>query len=184
MQLIQQPVELSLVMIASGLAILFFGRQLFWLYLGVVGMLIGFELAGFYSPQAPLWIVLVSGAFFGIIAALAAVFMQYVAVGVAGFVGGSYLALQILEFLPVGNLGELQWVLLLIPAVAGAVLCILVFDLALICLSSLTGAVILVQLFVMDSQLQNILFVIVALAGFSVQYLAYSRGRKRPTGTE
>ena len=175
MNLISQPLEVSLVVMASGLAILFFGRKLFWLYVGVVGMLVGFELAEYYLPDAQLWIFLACGALLGIITAVLAILMQYVAVGLAGFVGGSYMAVQVLDILPMINVGDLQWLLFLIPAVTGTIVCILLFDLAIIFLSSLTGAVILVQLFEMNPVLQNVLFVLVAVIGVSVQYMVYSR---------
>ena len=175
MNLISQPLEVSLVMMAGGLGILFFGRKLFWLYVGVVGMLLGFELAQNYLPDAQLWLFLICGAVLGIISAVLAILMQYVAVGLAGFVGGSYLAVQVLDILPMINVGELQWLLLLIPAVLGTIVCIMVFDLAIIFLSSLTGAVILVQLFEMNPALQNVLFLVVAVIGASVQYTVYSR---------
>ena len=178
MNLISQPLELSLVMLAGGLAILFFGSKLFWLYIGVIGMLVGFELAEYYLPGSPTWIFLSCGALLGIITAVLAILMQYVAVGLAGFVGGSYLAAQVLDILPVIDGGELQWLLLLIPAVLGTIICILVFDLAIIFLSSLTGAAILVQLFEMNPALQNILFAVLAVVGLLVQYSVYAREKR------
>ncbi len=175
MNLISQPIEVSLLVMAGGLAILFFGRKLFWLYVGVVGMLVGFELAEYYLPDAQLWIIIICGALLGIITAVLAIVMQYVAVGLAGFVGGSYVAVQVLDIFPMIDVGELQWLLLLIPAVIGTVVCILLFDMAIIFLSSMTGAVVLVQLFEMDPILQNVLFVIVAAIGVAAQYTVYSR---------
>lgn len=168
-----------LVSLAGGLAILFFGRKLFWLYVGLVGILLGFELVKAYLPQQPLWVALIAGIVLGAILAILAIATQFIAIGVAGLFGGAYLAMQILTLLPVTVAVQLQnWVLLL-GGVLGALFCVLLFNPALIILSSLTGAAVLAQLFPIQPLFQTGLLFVIAVLGMSFQFTLYHRAKTK-----
>ena len=169
---------LFLISLAGGLTILFFGRKLFWLYIGLLGVLAGFELTQQLLPQQPQWVYLAVGVVLGVAMALLAIALQYVAVALAGFVGGAYVALQVLQIIPAVQVNELSAWLLLIPGLIGAGLCLMVFNPALIVLSSVTGAALLVQLFPLDPLLQNLLLVLVAVIGIVFQFVVYRRGNQ------
>ncbi|MEX0962760.1 MAG: DUF4203 domain-containing protein [Pseudohongiellaceae bacterium] len=164
-----------LISIAGGLVVLFFGRRLFWLYIGIVGFLAGFELAQELAPQQPEWLFLVVGLVLGVCMALLAMAFQYVAVALAGFAGGAYLALQVATVLPMVDPSQISSWLLVIPGLIGAGLCLLVFDPALIVLTSLTGSAILAQLVPAEPLIQNILLVVLGLIGIGFQLMNYQR---------
>lgn len=167
-----------LLSLAGGLTILFFGRRLFWLYIGLIGVLAGFELAGQLLPQQPEWLHLISGLILGAGMALLAIAFQYAAIALAGFVGAAYLVLQVGVIFPMINPAQFPSWILFIAGIFGAGLCLLIFEPALIMLSSLTGAAILVQLAPIEPLLQNLLLVILALVGGAFQFMIYKRGTK------
>lgn len=164
-----------LISLAGGLTVLFFGRKLFWLYVGLVGVLAGFELTQEFFPQQSQWVYLTVAIVLGVVMASVAILIQYVAVALAGFVGGAYMTLQVMDILPMVQVSQLPDWFLVIPGVLGALICLLVFNPALIILSSLTGAAVLAQLLMLEPVIQNAVLVVLALAGMAVQFVAYGR---------
>ena len=162
-----------LISLAGGLLVLFFGRRFFWVYIGLVGLLSGFELAREMFPLQPQWVFLLAGLVLGICMAALAMAFQYVAVALAGFAGGTYLALQIAVVLPMVDPNQIHSSLLIIPGILTAIVCIVIFNPALIVLSSLTGAVLLTQLAPVDPPLQYLLLVALAAAGLAFQFMSY-----------
>lgn len=167
-----------LISLAGGLTVLFFGRKLFWVYIGLLGVLGGFELTRELLPGQSEIVYLVVAVILGVAMALLAMALQYVAVALAGFVGGAYLAMLIIELLPVLQPGQLQVWILVIAGTAGALVCLFMFNPALIVLSSLTGAAILAQLAPMDALLQNAVLVLAAAIGMGFQFVVYQRQRR------
>ena len=141
--------SLSLVvMVLAGLAALLFGRQLFWLFVGIVGFLVGFELATRLITGQPDWIILLIALVAGLLGALLAVFLQYVAVAVAGFLAGGYALftlLRTLDLMP--DMEWARWGLLIVGGIIGAALILLLYDWALIVLSAGTGAATLTAIY-------------------------------------
>ncbi|NQV70746.1 MAG: DUF4203 domain-containing protein [Pseudohongiella sp.] len=168
-----------LISLAGGLTILFFGRKLFWLYIGFLGVLAGFELTQELFPQQSEWLYLIIGVILGAVMALLAMALQYAAVALAGFGGGAYAALQVMEILPMVQVAQMPDWILLVPGAIGALLCLVVFNPALIVLSSLTGAAILVQLIPLEPLIQNALLVLAALTGITFQFVVYQRIDKK-----
>lgn len=166
---------LSLIItLAAGLAALLFGRQLFWLFVGLVGFLVSFNLATEFLGGQPQWIILLIALVVGILGALLAVFLQYVAVGIAGFLAGGYASFALLRLLELEvNQDWLSWVVFIIGGIVGAILVLLIFDWALIILSSGVGAATLVQLTELFTDLSPtvnlVLFVLLLIVGIAFQ---------------
>lgn len=122
--------------IAAGLLVLLAGRKLFWLFIAVVGFLAGVELARELIATQAEWVAWLIGAGAGIVGAVVAVFFQRVAFALAGAYAGAYLA--------VGLAQSLGWVpglaVLLGGGLIAALVAALVMDWAIIVLSSLIGA--------------------------------------------
>jgi hypothetical protein len=163
------------ISLVGGLIVMFFGRRLFWLYIGLVGVLAGFELAHELFPQQSQWIFLLVGLVLGVCMALLAMAFQYAAIALAGFAGGAYLALQIGVVLPIVDPTQIPGWVLVIPGILGAIICVGVFEPALIVLSSLTGAALLVQLVAVEPLLQNLLLAALAVLGMGFQFVNYRR---------
>ncbi len=166
-----------------GLALLLLGRALFWAYVALLGFLVGFELTLQTLQTEAAWLPVLVGILFGLGAALLAVFMQYLAIGVAGFMGGAYLALSLFGLSLEPQPGLLP---LLVAALGGAVGCVLflvIFDPALIILSSATGALLLTQPFTLASDMHLITVGVLTAVGIVFQYFVLQEseapGRKK-----
>ncbi|CAN5607330.1 hypothetical protein BH20VER1_BH20VER1_30470 [soil metagenome] len=123
--------------------LLFFGRTLFWVFVGVFGFLAGVRLAPyFFGGQSELILLLIALGF-GLAGALLAILVQRLAIVVAGFIAGGYLAFRVAASAGWTSEPVLHWIVVFIGAVVAAVLVSLLFDWALIVLSALTGAVII-----------------------------------------
>ncbi len=125
--------------ILVGLALLFFGRKLFWLFVGVIGFLAGMEFgAEIVKGQSQGMILLIAiGA--GLLAAILAIFLQRLVVAIAGGLVGGMLAMRVAMMLGAST-ESLQWIVFLAGALLAAILVSVVLDWALIGLSALIGA--------------------------------------------
>jgi hypothetical protein len=126
--------------ILAGLAVLFFGRRLFWLFVGCVGFIVGFELAGDMLQGQPEWVILVIALGVGVIGAIASVFLQRIFIVVAGFFAGGY-CLSTLASAALHMQDEaILWISFAVGGLLGAILSLALLDPALIIMSSLAGA--------------------------------------------
>ena len=165
--------------LTAGVVILLFGRRLFWLYVAMVGFLVGFDLAQLYLLNQPQWFHIVAGIGVGLVAALAAILLQAVTIGLAGFMSGAYLAGILFEFLALPGASHWLWISLLTGGVLGAVLFLLVLDTALVLLSATIGAVVLVTPFNLDPVMSYALLMVLAVAGALFQFAVLSAGQHR-----
>ena len=164
----------GIVSAVVGLLLLILGRRLFWLALGTAGFLTGFLLVTRYLPsgsEALRWALAVLG---GLAGALLAVFVQRLAVGVAGFLLGGYGALllaQALHFDP-GS----WWILVyLVGGLIAALVAAMLFEGALIALSAILGAAMLIRAWPLPPPVQLWLFLVLVLVGIAVQSRAWNR---------
>jgi hypothetical protein len=158
----------QIVSILVGIAVLLFGRNLFWLFVGAVGFVIGLSLAVQLLGDQPDWVILLAAIAGGVIGALIAVPLQKIAVMIAGFIIGGYVLIWLL--MQIGfDFSQLAWLVFVIGGVIGAILVSLLFEVALIILSSLAGATLIVQSLNFDPQIATLLFVVLAIVGIVVQ---------------
>src|SRR5262249_2152248 len=87
---------MTIARIIAGLCALLLGRRAFWLFVGRRGCLVGSEMAGHLSWGAPEPVVLATAVASGIIGAALAYLLYEVMIGIAGFIAGSYLGMQLL----------------------------------------------------------------------------------------
>jgi hypothetical protein len=162
----------------AGIAMLFLGRQLFWLFVGAAGFLFGMDIVGALLGRQPEWLILVIALIFGIVGAVLAVFLQHAAVGIAGFLAGGYIVLNWLDVLGLER-GVIVWALFAVGGIIGAILAAALFDWALIILSSFAGAAVIVQIIHLPLLLALGAFAVLVLVGIAVQagmYLREPRG--------
>lgn len=170
---------------------LFLGRQLFWLFVGAAGFMLGFNLAVQLLPDQPGFVVLLIALVAGLAGAALGVFAQRLALGIAGFIAGGYLLLYLANLLGVGGAEGLAtglvFVLFIVGGVLGAILIQFVFDFALILLSSALGATLLTQaaaeFWTLEPALNSILFVVLLLVGIAVQWGIGQRVADEPGAT-
>lgn len=165
-----------IITLLAGLAILFFGRRLFWLFVAVVGFVVGFELASDFLAGQSEWLILLIALLVGLAGAAIAVFLQYLALGIAGFLAGGYLVLVLWRAIELGGPQWLMWLVALVGAIIGSVLVVAMFDWALVILTSLVGAAMIAQLPAEWPILwRSGLFVVLLLLGLAVQSVMLSR---------
>jgi len=167
------PIPILSVLI--GAIILFFGRRLFWLCVAAVGFAAGMEFAPHLmhepTPVLQLSIALV----FGFIGALLALFLQKVAIAIAGFLAGGKLAMALVAaFIAEG--ARYPGIAFIVGGIIGAILLLALFDWALIVMSSLVGAYLIDHTVVLPSTGATLLFVGLTAIGIIVQAAAF-RGR-------
>ncbi|HUA38071.1 MAG TPA: DUF4203 domain-containing protein [Candidatus Sulfopaludibacter sp.] len=164
--------------ILAGLAVLFFGRRLFWLFVGCVGFLVGFQLASGRLLGQPAWVILVIALVVGLLGAVASVFLQRIFVVVAGFFAGGYCLFTLAPAaLHIQNQVVL-WTAFAVGGLLGAVLSLTLLDPALIIMSSLAGATAVSQNVPLEPEARTVLFVVLLLLGIAIQAGQYARETK------
>jgi hypothetical protein len=163
--------------VVGGLLLLI-GRRLFWLLIATLGFLFGFDLVQRLAPGSgePLHWILAVGA--GLLGAVLAIFAQRLAVGAAGMLFGGYATLWILERFGIA-LGNWEWVALLAGGVVAAALALLVLETALVVLSSILGASLVVGAARLEDLPSVILFGVLLVVGIAVQLGSPERQRPK-----
>ena len=159
-----------------GVVILFFGRRLFWLCVAAIGFAAGVELAPHLFHEPTPLLALSIAVILGLVGALLATFLQKIAIGVAGFLAGGKLAGAIAGAFFV-QYAQYTWLTFIIGGIIGALLLLMLFDWALIFLSSVVGAHLLQAAVVLPATGNAILFVVLVLIGVVVQAGALRRSR-------
>jgi hypothetical protein len=159
---------MNIIQILIGLGVLTLGRQLFWLFVGGIGFMLGLTLASRFFPDQSDTLALIIALIIGLIGAVLAILLQRVAVGVAGFIAGGLIVVSVLGALGL-EVGDIVWLPFLIGGIIGAILVIFLFDVALIGLSSLAGAALIVQTLDLDPLIGLALFVVLCIVGIGVQ---------------
>ncbi len=124
---------------AIGIVVLLFGRKLFWLCVSAIGFAAGVQLAPHLAHDPSPALALTLALVLGFIGALLALFVQKLAVGIAGFLAGGRLAVGIVATFFVQYSGQ-YLLTFVIGGLIGALLLLALFDWALILISSLIGA--------------------------------------------
>jgi hypothetical protein len=123
------PIPILSVLI--GAIILFFGRRLFWLCVAAIGFAAGMEVAPHLVHEPSTVLQLSVGLVFGFIGALLALFLQKIAIAVAGFLAGGKLAMALVTaFIAEG--ARYPGVTFIVGGIIGAILLLSLFDWALI----------------------------------------------------
>jgi len=151
-----------------GVVVLFFGRKLFWLCVAAVGFAAGFEVAPHFVHEPTPLLMLTLGLVFGFIGALLALFLQKVAIAVAGFLAGGKLATAIAAAFFVASAGYFG-IIFLVGGILGALLLLTLFDWALIIVSSIVGAYLIEHTIALPPSGATILFIGLAAIGIVVQ---------------
>lgn len=167
------------VNILVGAALLLFGRQLFWLFVGGIGFIVGFQFAGQVLGPQPEWLILLIAVAVGVLAAIASILLQRIVVGIAGFFAGGYFLSAVAAATLADNHPPIPLIAFVLGGIFGAILTMALLDPALILLSSLAGATAIAQNVPMKTSGQEILFIVLLVVGILVQAMNYSRTRNR-----
>lgn len=160
-----------------GLVLISMGRQLFWIFVGAAGFIFGSTLASQFLIGQPAFVVVGVGLAGGLVGIVLATFAQHLAVGVAGFVMGSYVLTYLFSISGVVGTGW-TWLAVVGGGIIGAVLVVAFFDFALIGLSSLVGAVLITQAFTFERFTTFLLFVLLVAFGVAIQTSTLKKKRR------
>ena len=151
---------LQIVFFVIGLAVLALGRKLFWLAVAAIGFVVGLALGIQWTNGQADWLVIVVALLGGIIGAVLAIWLQKIAVGIAGFLLGGYLALDPSMW---------GWLIFLVGGIIGVILVLSLLEVALIGVTALLGAALVVQVFTLNPTLAGVLFIALVIVGIVIQ---------------
>lgn len=169
-----------IIQILLGISVLFLGRKLFWLFVGVTGFIAGALLAELLFRGGSGWLVFIVALACGVLGALLAVVLQRLAIAFSGFLAGGYISVVLVRHW--GWITHAHpWGPFVIGGIIGAILLSIIFDPALIVLSSLVGALLIVQPLGMSPAHTALLFVLLAAAGMITQTVVFGKHHHRPS---
>jgi hypothetical protein len=166
---------INIVNAILGSALLVAGRKLFWLFVGAAGFITGMQLATRFT-QSSEGLTIIIGLVIGLIFAVMAIFLQRIAIAIAGFLAGGYILTALAGMMGVDT-GPLVWIIYVIGGIIGVILVSLLFDWALVTLSSLAGASLVVQGLFPENATGGLIFFILFIIGVVIQgsVLRYER---------
>jgi hypothetical protein len=168
------------VALLAGIALLFFGRRLFWLFVAVIGFMAGWHLALGGWRHSPAGGRLLLALFAGLLGLVLALVAQKLAVALAGFFIGAYLVAGLLGW-QLAALRPGQLLVLVVCGVVAAAVALLLFDLALILYSAVAGASLILDTVhvALGAGVRLLLLVLLAAFGAAVQSRWFQRVRVR-----
>lgn len=164
----------SLIPLLIGGALLFFGGRYYWLVAGGVGFLFGTNIGSAPDGGVITGSAIAMGLLFGMIAAVASIFVTKFALGISGFIIGGIFMVRLIEAIG-WNLGS-TLAAFLIGGIFGLVLVIVAQDWALIFLSVITGAGIILNVLNLDPATAGFVYITLVIFGFLVQLFLKRRG--------
>ncbi len=169
--------------ILLGAILLILGRRLFWLLVGVVGFILGLNLVPLLLTDQTAGTILILALLAGLVGSVLAVFLQRIMVALAGFLAAGYILIQLLAYFQI-DLGGIAWLVFLLGGAFGAVLASVTFDWALVILSSLTGAALLVDGMTrlvpgFEATLSGLMILVLFIVGIAIQVGFAGRGKAR-----
>jgi hypothetical protein len=167
---------IGIIYVIIGIIILTSGRKLFWLFVGCIGFAVGFHYTPYlYDDQSHLLLMIIA-IFMGIIGAVLAVFSQKIAIGLAGFAAGGYIAVNLFSLFGL-RIGHILWLPYLIGGIIGALFLFLIFDWSLIIVSCFAGASIIIQAVSLDRIVKLGVYFVLIILGIIIQTVLFLRSK-------
>ena len=167
-----------LIKILIGVVLLLTGRKLFLLIIGVIGFIAGLGISSIFfhgsSAQSQLIVAMIAG----VAGILLAIFIQRSAVWLIGFVAGGFLLVALARMFSI-NVWFIYFIVFIMGGFLGALLISMMFELALVILSSAIGSVLITEsLFTQPTILSFVIVVVLFLFGIVIQKII----RRKPKG--
>jgi Domain of unknown function (DUF4203) len=149
-----------------GAIVLLFGRSLFWVFVAIVGFLVGMEIGQQLAANQAAGMQILIGLGLGVVGALVAIFAQRLGFAIAGFYAGGYLGVAADQSIALPS-EPMVW--FVIGGVIGALVAFVLMDWAIIVLSSFVGAGAITAALAPESTTSAILFIVLAAIGIIFQ---------------
>ncbi len=166
--------SLPIISAAIGAIVLLFGRKLFWLCVAAIGFAAGMALAPHIAHEPTAMLQLSFAILLGFIGALLALFLQKLAIGLAGFLAGGRLAVGLVATFFVQYAPQ-YWLIFIVGGMIGALLLLILFDWALVLISSLIGAHLITNAITLPPTGAVLLFTALVLLGVIIQAVTMRR---------
>ncbi len=172
---------MNIVNLVLGVVLLTTGKKLYWLFVAVVGFVIGLSLATQYLQLNPAWLVYLVALGVGVVGAVMATFLQHLAIAMVGFIAGGYGAAYLFGLLG-KNPAPYNWMAFIIGGIVGLFLVASIFNWALYIISAWAGATLITQAIgLQQAQLGLVLFFVLFVLGMIIQAgLFHERPKKQP----
>ena len=158
--------------IVLGIILLTTGKRLYWLFVGVVGFVIGLALATTYVSLDPPWLIYIVAFAAGIIGAVLGIYSQRLAIALVGFIVGGYGAIFVAGLLGI-KAEPFNWMAFIVGGIVGLLLVASIFDWALYILSAWAGSTLVTRTLTegvgMNETLGLVLFFILFVVGITLQ---------------
>ncbi len=158
--------------IVLGIILLTTGKKLYWLFVGVVGFVIGLALATTYVSLDPPWLIYIVAFAAGIIGAVLGIYSQRLAIALVGFIVGGYGAIFVAGLLGI-KAEPFNWMAFIVGGFVGLLLVASIFDWALYILSAWAGSTLVTRTLTegvgMNETLGLVLFFILFVVGITLQ---------------
>lgn len=158
----------ALLSLAIGILLVVLGRKIFWLVVAIIGFVSSSEWVPLFFHNESRVVILTVALAMGLLGAVLAIFLQYLAVGLAGFLAGIYLITAFSSLLKL-EINSYLWLFAIVGGVIAAVLALMLLDWALIILSSLVGAILVCQALQLQQGMAVLVFVVLAAVGMLIQ---------------
>jgi hypothetical protein len=173
------PQWLPWVVLGLGVIVLLFGRSLYWVFVAIVGFLIGMEMANVWMAGQEDWMRLLVAIGAGVLGAIIGIFVQRLAFAIGGFFAAGYFAVALATrfHLP----GDPN-VWMVVGGIIGAILAALLMDWAIIVLSSLAGAAAIMSPFQpkLEPPISGLIYLALVVVGIVFQGRRYLATRVPP----
>jgi hypothetical protein len=158
------------VQVLIGIVVLVAGHRLFWVFVAAAGFLVGSSVAEQLWPTLSPLALFGAACGTGLVGIIVALVAQKLAIALAGFAIGTYTLAAILMAFGL-NSTAWGWLAIVIGGIGGGLLAFTVFDFALIILSSLGGAFLIIDVLQPNYPLRLIVFIVLFSIGIAVQTL-------------
>jgi MFS family permease len=170
---------MNLINLVLGIILLTTGKKLYWLFVGVIGFILGMGLATQLVLNPP-WLVYVVALGAGILGAILAHFLQHLALSLVGFLVGAYGAFQLAGLLGITAVPS-TWMAFIIGGIVGLLLVSSAFDWSLYILSSWAGATLVTQAIDLQGTVGTVVFFALFVLGMIIQVgLFRNQNKKKP----
>jgi hypothetical protein len=164
----------TILTLVLGILLLLFGRRLFWLFVAVAGFIAGLTFATMYMHGQPELVILLIAIVAGVIGAFLGVILEGLAILIAGFLAGGYLATALLVSLGLSQMAG-YWFVYVMGGVIGLILVAALFDWAIIILSVLVGAEIIMTFLAIPNPAHWLVLLGLIIVGLLVQVGVWHR---------
>ncbi len=161
---------MQLILIVLGFVSLIGGSQLPWMFVGTIGFLVGSILANFFQFNSSEIQVLTVASAAGMVGIFLTYYLRRIMVLLAGFLAGGYISLTLPTVLGWKAILA-DWQAFILVGAACAVILLLWRSLALILVSGVLGATLVIQNFNIPSVSKEAMFVVLIIFGLTAQYV-------------